>query len=238
MLWVEWLKIFKRKFNYIYMTATALLILVLTIFEMNYNITDIKKEEFIYNYNLKLILVLAIIFIVINIISSYRKDYKDRVNKLIRFSKVSRFYNLLSKVLVNKIVGLIYYSTLMVLYIAVLYILNGPEIVLNTVAQNNVVLSITLLFFVTNLSLMMVVIFNSIHVAIPATVLFLTSLTYIRDFAKNTYNINWGGDIFSDSFFKISSTNSSLELYNIVQLLIYSVCIFFIALIVKLIKNN
>ncbi|MDO4814450.1 MAG: hypothetical protein Q3988_05070 [Gemella sp.] len=104
--------------------------------------------------------------------------------------------------------------------------------------KNNIVFSVVILFFVTNLALMIVVIFNNGHIAMMISILLLTMLTFIRDFLRNQYSMNLSGDIFSDSFLKISAVSTNLEISNIIQLLIYSICIFFISLIVKLIKNN
>lgn len=235
MLWIELLKIIKRKLNYIYTMITMLVILSLVILEINYNNTDINKEEFIYNYNFKLILIMSILFVILNIIYSYRKDYVDKINKFIRFSKVTRFYNLFSKLLANYIVVFIHYIMVTGTYIITLYYISGTDVQVDSIMKNNIIISLVILFFVTNLTLLTVVIFNNAHIALSLSILLLTILTFIRDFLKNQYSINFSGDIFSDSFSKISTLDSSS---SIIQLLIYAVCVFFVSLIVKLIKDN
>lgn len=236
MLVIELLKIFKRKFNYIYLTITILFLLSTHLLKNSYfpNV-ELSREEFLFDYSFKLITIFAIFFVILNIILSYVKDYNEKIAKLIRFSTVARFYNLFSKMITNYIVGCLYYFILLFIYLGVFY--RDISIVLSKVMENNLVFSLLLVLFASNLSLLIVASFTSIYFALPLTILLLTSLTFIREFISEQFNIQLGVDIFSYSFSKLSVQLSSLDMSTIIQLLIYTICAFFISLIAKFSKE-
>lgn len=240
MLRIEFLKILKRKFNYIYILGSGIVIFAIH-YLVNSMYTDIggSKEVVFYNYALKLILSLVILFAILNISLSYRRDYSDGLAELIRYSKVSRFSNIFSKLIVNYGVSVVYYMILVIIYSLFNYYSIGIDksYLMGTIMQNNIILSLVLLLYASVLALLIVIVFNSIYTAVPISILLLTSLTFVRELIKEKYNIQLTVDVFADSFAKISE-QTNLEVSSLVQLSVYSACIFLISLIVKLIKNN
>lgn len=238
MIGIEFLKVFKRKFNYIYILI-SLLSLIAVYYTKNtyYSDVDISKQEFFYNYFMKLIAILTFLFTIVNVILSYRKDYRERIHRLITYSKITKFYNLLVKIMVNYFLASIYYFLLLGIVALILYLSGNISILTIDSLKNNLIITLVLLLFVTNISILMVVIFNNSSVSIATSILLLTFVTFIREFIKGEYNVQLAGDIFADTFAKITHY-SVVDSAILIQVAIYSVCLFFISLIVKLIKNN
>lgn len=237
MIVIELLKIFKRKFNYTYLLiATLFLISIPFIKNTYFSNIELTREEFLYDYSMKLILVSTILFGIVNLLLSYSIDYNDQIAKLIKFSNISRFYNLFAKMIVNYSISTLFYFILLSIYILIFY--RDSNIMLSKIMANNVIISLLLILLVINLALLIVVIFTSVYLALPLTILMLTSLTFIREFINEEFKVQLAGDIFSYSFSTLSVQQISIDMLNLIQILIYTVCIFFISIIVKLIKNN
>lgn len=236
MLGIESLKIFKRKFNYIYLLIAILFILSTNFLKSTYfpNI-GITKEEFLFDYSFKLIIVLTNFFVILNITLSYAKDYNEKVSKLIRFSYTTRFYNLFAKMIANYIISVIFYFILVVLYLSVFY--GDFNIIQSSKMKSNVISSLLLILFVVTLSLLMSTIFTNIYLSLPFTMLILTSLTFIREFISEQFKIQLAGDVFSQTFDKVSM-QQTVDIGNITQLAIYSAGTFILSIIIKVIKNN
>lgn len=232
MLKIEFNKILKRRFNYLFLFVTTVLLIFLQYKRKDLEAyLSISSDEFFYNYNFKFILLLIFIYSILNIILSYRKDYKDSVNFLIQYSKKSRFTNLLSKLLVNYIC-----SSIMYIFLLAIVIFPKNIDIFKSSFKYYIVLSMMLMFFVANLALVMVVIFNKATVALASTTLILTSLSFVREFLKRYYDIIFN-DIFSLSFERLSVEINNV--YNTsIWLLVYSVAIFIISVILKATKDN
>lgn len=238
MLGVEILKIFKRRFNYIYFFMSIILVGSMQYLKNLYHsLLGVTREEFFYNYTLKMILVMVIIFIVMNLTFSYKKDYSDGISKLIYHSRTSGFGNLFSKMLVNYVTALFYYMLLLFYELFMMFYLDNINLLVSRVLVNNLVLVAVILFFVVNLVTIIMVTFDNVHIIFPLTVLVLTFPTFIRNFVKEHYRKQISGDIFSESFMKISN-QALVETLSMIQLFIYGICMFCIALIVKWIKDN
>lgn len=237
MLIVELLKILKRKLNYIYL-AVSILFLLSTHFIKNayFPNLEVSSLEFLFDYSFKTITSLTIFFVVYNLIFSYAKDYNDKIAKLVRFSKVTRFYNIFTKMMVNYIMGAIYYSILLSVYLAVFY--RDFNTLLSKEMKNNLVLSLLLVLFATNIALLMAVIFTRVTLALPLTILLVTSLTFIREIASEYFKIQLVEDIFSHSFSKLSVQLATLDMVSSIQLLVYTLGILIFSTIIKVIKNN
>ncbi|MBF0710009.1 MULTISPECIES: hypothetical protein [unclassified Gemella] len=240
MIVVEFLKILKRKFNYIYVLGSIIVLIGLHYAtNMVYKEISVNKVEFLYNYSLKWIVSIVVLFSILNTIFSYRKDYIDGLSKLIRYSEVSRLYNLFSKLIANYLIAVIFFIFITAFYSIFIYYMQGADgfFLINSTMKNNTALSLSLILYASSVALLVSVIFNNIYLAISLSIFPLTALTFIREFIRETYKVQIGGDIFADTFAKISE-HASFESSNLIQIIIYSVCIFLISLFIKLLKNN
>lgn len=238
---IEFNKILKRKTNYIFFLVSSIVFLLAGYKQTNIaSYLTINQEEYFYSYNMKFILIFSLIYAIANIIFSYRKDYKDRVNLLIKNSNRSVFTNLISKVMITYIMSVIIYIIFLLINITASNynkITSIKAILLKDVLKYNLILSLSLIFLVVNLSLLVVVLFNKSKLSLAITILLITAVTHIRALLKNIYNIELGKDVFSSAFSIISFNVNSTYLITL-QIIGYSLALFIFSIVVKLIKDN
>lgn len=247
MLKIEFLKIVKRKFNYIYFLALTVLSLLLVYRNQVFiDFLEINQEEYIFNYLLKILLILFIFFQMLNLIISYREDYTNKVNQIIKFSKLSHFRNLLSKVVVNAVFFIIFY---LLSVATILVYANFIQIIKfsNVLSHNYLyyfILVCLMMIFVANLSLVMVSIFNNYNLSIALSLLFFMGSKFLVNYLEKSYK---GFYYLQYTFFDIFNIALGGLGYNInhdkiivvlVALAINSILLFIFSLLLKSIKHN
>ena len=192
---IEFSKIFKRKFNYLF-GLIVLAIGALLTYEISSIATfyDISKMDVYFGIILKSILVLVIFLMGINFIYSYREDYETNVIKLLKISK-KETNKLLSSLLATTIYFLIYYIFCLVGAFIVLY-LRERTIVTNIfdimIVDKKIVAYILLLIafiiFINLIFLLILTMFNNTNLAISISLLYFIGSKPLATFVETKFN--------------------------------------------------
>lgn len=246
MLELEFLKLLKRKWNYFLFLSVLFLFLIISYkYSFFINYLNITFDEFYYGILFRLIFLIFSIFLAINIIVSYRDDYKCKFSKFIIYSKTKIFNNLLSKILVNLINVIVLY--LIVLIILFFYFYYVGEIDFFSVIKDitifyNIFLSIILFLFISVVVIFILTIFNNTNLAISLSLLFFIGSKYLTLFLisinEQFYFIKYSFlnilNLAFDSFF--NATN-----YNIIKIISFlgynSLILFLISIFILKVKN-
>ena len=248
MLSIEFLKILKRKFNYIYFVFTLLVVMFLSYrYEYYSNYLNVEANNYIYEYLLKLVLLFTILILCVNLIFSYREDYKFRVNRIIYNSKVFKIGNLLSKLFsVTFIFTIFYIIQILAVYGYLLYIkfVKISDLLNNVGIAYYFVLSLCIILFATSVALFMISIFNNTNLAVALTVLFFIGsrflVSYLETFNPILEKLKYSAiGIFNSSLEYLSIVTSEREfLILIICSIMNTVLLFILSFILKIVKQN
>ena len=241
---LEFGKIFKRKFNYLF-GMIILLISFLLIYKTSslagyYNLDEV---DFIFKFTFKILLILIIFLMGINYIYSYREDYISKVSVLLELYKKKTLRDFLA-LIANLIYFATYYLIMLGGIILILFFTKKNKFLeIKNIIFSNVQNSIAYLLLLANLIFLFVLtLFNNTNLAISLSLLYFIGGTVIAKMLED--RISFLSERIENSILNIfdkefNSLNQFIE-FNLVTFLPISlniVGLIIVIFIVKLIKK-
>lgn len=249
MFLIEFGKIFRRNFNYLFGLIVLListgLIYNLKLLSAYYEISEINT---VFNIILKIILILVIFIMGINYIYSYREDYITKVSTILimKNKKVSRD---ISSILASLIYFFVYYLILVAGTGAILYSKNKgilfdirDTFLTGYTVYSYVLMIILMLLFANLVFLLMLSLFNNTNIAIALSLLFFVGGDVVSKLLESRISFLTGKldnsilNIFAKVF---SNLNQSID-FNIMTflpLVLNMVGLVLVIFVVRLIKR-
>lgn len=249
MFLIEFGKIFRRNFNYLFGLIVLListgLIYNLKSLSSYYEISEINT---VFNIILKIILILVIFIMGINYIYSYREDYITKVSTILimKNKKVSRD---ISSILASLIYFFVYYLILVGGTGAILYSKNKgilfdirDTFLTGYTVYSYVLMIILMLLFANLVFLLMISLFNNTNIAIALSLLFFVGGDVVSKLLESRISFLTGKldnsilNIFAKVF---SNLNQSID-FNIMTflpLVLNMVGLVLVIFVVRLIKR-
>lgn len=231
MVGLEFTKLLKRKINYLIFMMFFLVVSTL-LYKMEYvkEFLEISDREYFKNY-LRILLVIVMFVLSLNMVYVYRFDYKNRLDKLIKYSKVSNFKNLFSKLCSVYIFGVLQY--LIYLAMAIVYLYRRNNLFFNEIIKEKnfyyaIILTLSMSLCISCLTLFLSIIFNNTNLTITSVLLILLGHTYLLEYLASRWGIFEKMNIISKGF-----TNISLDLHNY----LYSVVFIGISILIFMVAN-
>ena len=249
LLAVEFGKLFRRKFNYLFLIILALINLAL-VYKLDTLATyyDMSILNIIFNIIFKINLVLVVFVMGINYIFSYREDYISKVNVLLEIRKKKIVRDIFS-ILANLIYFLVYYAIVMSCFIGIIF-LRKKNIFeeLKALAQNvnttgaYAVMLVLLLLFANLIFLLALTLFNNTNLAISFSLLYFIGGEVIANMIKSRFSVpaervdNSVLTIFTKSF-NLLNQNITFNLGNFLPLALNMLGLIVVIVIVRLMKK-
>ena len=201
---IEFGKLFRRKFNYVFA-----IILILLNLGFAYKLStfstffDMSEVNVIFNIVVKIDLILILFIMGINYILSYREDYTSKVNVLIEARKKKSRRDF-SAILANLIYFLIYYVIIVTSLLATLFVRKNSlfkelkSIMMNV---NTAGAYATMLLFANIIFLLSLTLFNNTNLAISVSLLFFLGGEVIAKMIKA--RVNFAGERIDNSVLTI-----------------------------------
>lgn len=195
MFMLEFGKLFRRKFNYLFAIILILLNLVFA-YKLSTFATffDMSEINIIFNIVFKIDLILILFIMGINYILSYREDYISKVNVLIEVRKKKSIRDF-SAILASLIYFLIYYVIIVTSLLATLFVRKNSlftelkSIMMNaSTAGAYATMLILLLLFANIIFLLSLTLFNNTNLAISVSLLFFLGGEVIANMIKARVN--------------------------------------------------
>ena len=192
---LEFGKLFRRKFNYLFAIILILLNLVFA-YKLSTFATffDMSEINIIFNIVFKIDLILILFIMGINYILSYREDYISKVNVLIEVRKKKSIRDF-SAILASLIYFLIYYVIIVTSLLATLFVRKNSlftelkSIMMNaSTAGAYATMLILLLLFANIIFLLSLTLFNNTNLAISVSLLFCLGGEVIANMIKARVN--------------------------------------------------
>ena len=194
MFMLEFGKLFRRKFNYVFA-----IILILLNLGFAYKLStfatffDMSEVNIIFNIVVKIDLILVLFIMGINYILSYREDYISKVNVLIEVRKKKSIRDF-SAILANLIYFLIYYAIIVTSLLVTLFVRKNnlfrelKSMMNANTAGAYVTMLILLLLFANIIFLLSLTLFNNTNLAISVSLLFFLGGEVIAKMIKARVN--------------------------------------------------
>lgn len=192
---IEFGKLFRRKFNYLFA-----IILILLNLGFAYKLStfstffDMAEVNIIFNIVFKIDLMLILFIMGINYILSYREDYISKVNVLIEVRKKKSIRDF-SAILTSLIYFLIYYAIIVTSLLVTLFVRKNnlfrelKSIMMNANTTGAyVTMLILLLLFANIIFLLSLTLFNNTNLAISVSLLFFLGGEVIANMIKARVN--------------------------------------------------
>ena len=195
MFMLEFGKLFRRKFNYLFAIILILLNLVFS-YKLSTFATffDMSEINIIFNIVFKIDLILILFIMGINYILSYREDYISKINVLIEVRKKKSIRDF-SAILASLIYFLIYYVIIVTSLLATLFVRKNSlftelkSIMMNaSTAGAYATMLILLLLFANIIFLLSLTLFNNTNLAISVSLLFFLGGEVIANMIKARVN--------------------------------------------------
>lgn len=192
---LEFGKLFRRKFNYLFAIILILLNLVFA-YKLSTFATffDMSEINIIFNIVFKIDLILILFIMGINYILSYREDYISKVNVLIEVRKKKSIRDFFA-ILASLIYFLIYYVIIVTSLLATLFVRKNSlftelkSIMMNaSTAGAYATMLILLLLFANIIFLLSLTLFNNTNLAISVSLLFFLGGEVIANMIKARVN--------------------------------------------------
>ena len=205
---LEFGKLFRRKFNYLFAIILILLNLVFA-YKLSTFATffDMSEINIIFNIVFKIDLILILFIMGINYILSYREDYISKVNVLIEVRKKKSIRDF-SAILASLIYFLIYYVIIVTSLLATLFVRKNSllkelkSIMMNVnTAGAYATMLIVLLLFANIIFLLSLTLFNNTNLAISVSLLFFLGGEVIAKMIKA--RVNFAGERIDNSVLTI-----------------------------------
>lgn len=249
LLTIEFGKLFRRKFNYLFA-----IILILMNFTFVYKLDslssyyDISIINTIFNIIVKVNLVLILFVMGINYIYSYREDYLSKVNVLLEMRKKKSIRDI-SSLIANLIYFLVYYAIIISSLVGFLFLRKRnvfeeiKTIMMNINTSVAYALTVILLLLFANLIyLLALTLFNNTNLAISFSLLFFVGSDVIAKMIKDRVSIpveridNSVLTVFTKSFNNLNH-NITLSFGNFLPLALNMIGLIIVILIVRLMKK-
>ncbi|AXI27311.1 MULTISPECIES: iron ABC transporter permease [Gemella] len=250
MLQIEFAKIFKRKFNYLFGIITLLIGSFLS-YRLNSisQFFEISEIETIFNVIIKIILVLVIFIMGINYIYSYREDYKTKVVTLLEVRKVKSvrdffavFANLVYFFLYNVVVLLGVFSVLFLKKRDILVKI-VQDLLTNGHLLAYIVQLFMLLLFANLIFLLALSLFNNTNLAISLSLLYFIGsgvlVKVLSERLSETYSNLLNNSIFNvfDKAFNSLDYNVTFEINTFLPLGLNIIGLVIVIFIIKIFKK-
>ena len=249
LLAVEFGKLFRRKFNYLFLIILALINFVF-IYKLDTLSTyyDMSILNIIFNIIFKINLVLVIFIMGLNYIYSYREDYISKVNVLLEIRKKKTIRDIFS-ILANLTYFLGYYAIVISCLLGITFLRKRSTFEeLKTIAQNVntigafAVMLVILLLFANLIFLLALTLFNNTNLAISFSLLYFIGGEVIANMLKIRFTIpaervdNSVLTIFTKSFNLLNQT-ITFNLGSFLQLVLNMIGLMIVIVIVRLMKK-
>ena len=249
LLGVEFGKLFRRKFNYLFLIILVLINLAF-VYKLDKLATyyDMSILNIIFNIIFRINLVLVVFVMGINYIFSYREDYISKVNVLLEIRKKKTVRDIFS-ILANLIYFLVYYVIVIACFIGIIFLRKRNVFEeLKTLAQNvnttgaYAVMLVLLLLFANLIFLLALTLFNNTNLAISFSLLYFIGGEVIANMIKSRFSIleervdNSVLTIFTKSF-NLLNQNITFSLGNFLPLLLNMLGLVIVIIIVRLMKK-
>ena len=249
LLTIEFGKLFRRKFNYLFA-----IILILMNFTFVYKLDslssyyDISIINTIFNIIVKVNLVLILFVMGINYIYSYREDYLSKVNVLLEMRKKKSIRDI-SSLIANLIYFLVYYVIVIACFVGIIFLRKRnifeelKTLMLNVNTAGSFAAMLVLLFVFANLIfLLALTLFNNTNLAISFSLLYFIGGEVIANMIKSRFSVpaervdNSVLTIFTKSF-NLLNQNITFSLGNFLPLALNMLGLIVVIVIVRLMKN-
>ena len=246
---VEFGKLFRRKFNYLF-----LIILALINFAFVHKVDtlatyyDMSILNIIFSIILKVNLVLVIFIMGLNYIYSYREDYITKVSVLLTMRKKKSIRDILA-ILANLIYFLVYYVIVISCLLAIIFLRKRSifeelkTIMLNiNTAGSFAAMLVLLLLFANIIFLLALSLFNNTNLAISFSLLYFIGGEVIANMIKSRFPVpaervdNSVLTIFTKSF-NLLNQNITFSLGNFLPLALNMLGLIVVIVIVRLMKK-
>ena len=249
LLGVEFGKLFRRKFNYLF-----LIILALINFAFVYKVDtlatyyDMSILNIIFSIILKVNLVLVIFIMGLNYIYSYREDYISKVSVFLIMRRKKSIRDI-SAILANLIYFLVYSVIVIACFIGIIFLRKRnvfeelKTLMLNVNTVGSFAAMLVLLFVFANLIfLLALTLFNNTNLAISFSLLYFIGGEVIANMIKSRFSVpaervdNSVLTIFTKSF-NLLNQNITFSLGNFLPLVLNMLGLIVVIVIVRLMKK-
>ena len=249
LLAVEFGKLFRRKFNYLFLIILALINLAL-VYKLDTLATyyDMSILNIIFNIIFKINLVLVVFVMGINYIFSYREDYISKVNVLLEIRKKKTTRDILS-ILANLIYFLGYYVIVISCLLGIIFLRKRnifeelKTIMINVGTLGAYATMLVLLFVFANLIfLLALTLFNNTNLAISFSLLYFIGGEVIANMIKARLSVpavridNSVLTIFTKSF-NLLNQNITFNLGSFLPLVLNMIGLMIVIVIVRFMKK-
>ena len=246
---IEFGKLFRRKFNYLFAIILILLNLVFA-YKLSTFATffDMSEINIIFNIVFKIDLILILFIMGINYILSYREDYISKVNVLLEIRKKKTIRDILS-ILANLIYFLVYYVIVIACFVGIIFLRKRnvfeelKTLMLNVNTAGSFATMLVLLFVFANLIfLLALTLFNNTNLAISFSLLYFIGGEVIANMIKSRFSVpaeridNSVLTIFTKSF-NLLNQNITFSLGNFLPLVLNMLGLIVVIVIVRLMKK-
>ena len=249
LLGVEFGKLFRRKFNYLFLIILVLINLAF-VYKLDKLATyyDMSILNIIFNIIFRINLVLVVFVMGINYIFSYREDYISKVNVLLEIRKKKTVRDIFS-ILANLIYFLVYSVIVIACFIGIIFLRKRnvfeelKTLMLNVNTVGSFAAMLVLLFVFANLIfLLALTLFNNTNLAISFSLLYFIGGEVIANMIKSRFSIpaervdNSVLTIFTKSF-NLLNQNITFSLGNFLPLVLNMLGLIVVIVIVRLMKK-
>ncbi|MGX7112413.1 hypothetical protein [Gemella cuniculi] len=193
---IEFGKVFRRKFNYLFGILTLLIGIIFT-YKLGSLVTyfDISRSNIIFDFILKIILGLTIFIMGINYIYSYREDYNSRVSTLLEVKKLKTVRDF-SAIFANVLYFFFYCMVILLGIFSFLFLRERSTFIeiKDVILSENHIFSYTiflvlLLLFSNLIFLLLLTLFNNTNLAISLSLLYFIGGSVIAKMLVNRFSI-------------------------------------------------
>lgn len=249
LLGVEFGKLFRRKFNYLFLIILVLINLAF-VYKLDKLATyyDMSILNIIFNIIFRINLVLVVFVMGINYIFSYREDYISKVNVLLEIRKKKTVRDIFS-ILANLIYFLVYSVIVIACFIGIIFLRKRnvfeelKTLMLNVNTVGSFAAMLVLLFVFANLIfLLALTLFNNTNLAISFSLLYFIGGEVIANMIKSRFSVpaervdNSVLTIFTKSF-NLLNQNITFSLGNFLPLVLNMLGLIVVIVIVRLMKK-
>lgn len=246
---VEFGKLFRRKFNYLFLIILALINFAF-VYKLDTLSTFYDKSilDIIFSTILKVNMIIVIFIMGLNYIYSYREDYISKVNVLLEIRKKKITRDILS-ILANLIYFLVYYVIVIACFVGIIFLRKRSifeelkAVMMNVSTSGAYATMLVLLFVFANLIfLLALTLFNNTNLAISFSLLYFIGGEVIANMIKARLSVpavrvdNSVLIIFTKSF-NLLNQNITFNLGSFLPLVLNMIGLVIVIVIVRLMKK-
>ena len=246
---IEFGKLFRRKFNYLFIIILSLINFAF-VYKLDTLATFYDKSilDIIFSIILKVNMVIIIFIMGLNYIYSYREDYISKVNVLLEIRKKKITRDILS-ILANLIYFLVYYVIVIACFVGIIFLRKRnvfeelKTLMLNVNTAGSFATMLILLFVFANLIfLLALTLFNNTNLAISFSLLYFIGGEVIANMIKARLSVpavrvdNSVLIIFTKSF-NLLNQNITFNLGSFLPLVLNMIGLVIVIVIVRLMKK-